>query len=154
SSGRGLRGGNDVPELRRVLAVVASHTHDLSRPRDGHPGSDARSSYMTRHDATPQVITPVDPRRFRFIFPPVMKASDIRRGHVILIDRQLGIELPSVIELTVMETSPVMRGATKTASTKSAKLSNGVTIQVPEFITEGERVRVDPREGVYLERAK
>src|SRR5439155_1085180 len=31
---------------------------------------------------------PVDPRRFRFIFPPVMKASDIRRGHVILIDRQ------------------------------------------------------------------
>src|SRR5438876_12185148 len=68
--------------------------------------------------------------------------------------RPVGIELPSVIELTVMETSPVMRGATKTASTKSAKLSNGVTIKVPEFITEGERVRVDPREGVYLERAK
>src|SRR5438552_16309011 len=43
---------------------------------------------MTRHDATPQVITPVDPRRFRFIFPPVMKASDIRRGHVIMIDGQ------------------------------------------------------------------
>jgi elongation factor P len=47
-----------------------------------------------------------------------------------------------------------MRGATKTASTKPAKLSNGVTVQVPEFISEGERVRVDPRQGVYLERAK
>lgn len=35
-----------------------------------------------------------------------------------------------------------------------ARLSNGVTIQVPEFINEGERVRVNPREGVYLERAK
>jgi elongation factor P len=68
--------------------------------------------------------------------------------------RPVGIELPSVVELTVAQTSPVMRGATKTASTKPAKLSNGVTIQVPEFISEGEKVRVDPREGAYLERAK
>jgi len=68
--------------------------------------------------------------------------------------RPVGIELPSVVELTVVQTSPVMRGATKTASTKPAKLSNGVTIQVPEFISEGEKVRVDPREGAYLERAK
>src|SRR6266508_4287558 len=68
--------------------------------------------------------------------------------------RPVGIELPSVVELTVVQTSPVMRGATKTASTKPAKLSNGVMIQVPEFISEGEKVRVDPREGVYLERAK
>src|SRR5437879_1407189 len=48
--------------------------------------------------------------------------------------RPVGIELPSVVELTVVQTSPVMRGATKTASTKPAKLSNGVTIQVPEFV--------------------
>ncbi len=68
--------------------------------------------------------------------------------------RPVGIELPAVVELMVVQTSPVMRGATKTASTKPAKLSNGVTIQVPEFINEGEKVRVDPREGVYLERAK
>jgi len=39
--------------------------------------------------------------------------------------RPVGIELPSVVELTVVQTSPVMRGATKTASTKPAKLSNG-----------------------------
>jgi elongation factor P len=59
-----------------------------------------------------------------------------------------------VTELEVIETSPVMKTATKTASTKPAKLSNGVTIQVPEFISEGERIRVNPRDGVYLERAK
>jgi elongation factor P len=68
--------------------------------------------------------------------------------------RPIAIELPSVVELQVVETSPVMRSATKTASTKPAKLSNGVTVQVPEFITEGEKIRVDPRQGVYLERAK
>src|SRR6185312_15947207 len=57
---------------------------------------------------------------------------------------------PIVIELKVIETSPVMKTATKTASTKPAKLSNGVTVQVPEFISPGETVRVDPRSGQYL----
>ena len=68
--------------------------------------------------------------------------------------RPISIELPSSAELEVIETAPVMKTATKTASTKPAKLSNGVTIQVPEFISEGERVRVNPRDGAYLERAK
>lgn len=68
--------------------------------------------------------------------------------------RPISIELPSVAELEVVETSPVMKTATKTATTKPAKLSNGVIIQVPEFISEGERVRVNPRDGAYLERAK
>jgi elongation factor P len=68
--------------------------------------------------------------------------------------KPIGIELPSVVELEIVETAPVMRSATKTASTKPARLSNGVTIQVPEFLSQGEKVRVNPREGVYLERAK
>src|SRR2546429_163262 len=76
-----------------------------------------------------------------------MKATYIRRGYVVMIDAQpcrVDIEMQSVGELTVVQTSPVMGGAKKTASTKPAKLSNGVTIQVPEFISEGEKVRVDP----------
>jgi len=68
--------------------------------------------------------------------------------------KPIGLELPSVVELEIVETSPVMKTATKTASGKPAKLSNGVTIQVPEFLSAGEKVRVNPREGVYLERAK
>ena len=68
--------------------------------------------------------------------------------------RPIAILLPSVAEVEVVETAPTMKTATKTASSKPAKLSNGLTIQVPEFINEGERVRVNPREGVYLERAK
>jgi elongation factor P len=68
--------------------------------------------------------------------------------------RPIAILLPPTAELEVVETAPIMKTATKTASTKPAKLSNGVTIQVPEFISEGERVRVNPRDGAYLERAK
>lgn len=68
--------------------------------------------------------------------------------------RPIGIKLPKVMELEVVDTTPVMKTATKTASTKPARLSNGVTVQVPEFITNGEKVRVDPATGAYLDRAK
>jgi len=68
--------------------------------------------------------------------------------------RPIGIELPASLELEVVQTEPALAGATKTAMTKPAKLSNGVTVQVPPFVNQGEKIRVDPREGKYLERAK
>jgi elongation factor P len=71
-----------------------------------------------------------------------------------LAGRAIGVQLPAVGEYRIVETSPVMKGATKTASTKPAKLNNGVTVQVPEFLGEGDKIRVDPRSGAYLERAK
>jgi elongation factor P len=68
--------------------------------------------------------------------------------------RPIGIELPSSIELEIVETAPVMKSATKTASFKPAKLENGVTVSVPEFISSGERIRVNPNSGEYIDRAK
>ncbi len=68
--------------------------------------------------------------------------------------RPIGIVLPNAIELTIVDTAPVMRSATKSASTKPAKLENGATVNVPEFISSGERVRVNPNTGEYLDRAK
>ncbi len=68
--------------------------------------------------------------------------------------KPIGIELPNAIELEVVDTTPVMKTATKTASTKPAVLENGVTVNVPEFISQGERVRVSTSTGEYLDRAK
>jgi len=68
--------------------------------------------------------------------------------------RPVGIRLPNSMTLEIVETAPVMKTATKTASTKPAKLENGVTIQVPEFIGTGDKVRVNPSTGEYQERAK
>lgn len=68
--------------------------------------------------------------------------------------RPIGIQLPSALTLEVADTTPVMKTATKTASSKPATLSNGVTINVPEFIQTGERVRVNPTTGEYIDRAK
>ncbi|MEO6444182.1 MAG: elongation factor P, partial [Gemmatimonadaceae bacterium] len=68
--------------------------------------------------------------------------------------RPIGIELPQNLTFEIVETSPVMKTATKTSSYKPAKLENGVTINVPEFVGTGERVRVNPSTGEYLDRAK
>jgi elongation factor P len=66
----------------------------------------------------------------------------------------IGISPPSTVELEVTETQPTLRGATASASYKPAKLETGVTIQVPPFIQIGDRIRVDPAEGTYLERVR
>ncbi len=66
----------------------------------------------------------------------------------------IGVDLPPSVELTVIETPPELKGATASNSPKPAKLETGVTVQVPPFIKEGDRIRVDPSKGVYLERAR
>jgi elongation factor P len=68
--------------------------------------------------------------------------------------RPVGIKLPNSLVLEVVDTAPVMKTATKTASTKPATLENGVTINVPEFVGTGDKVKVNPATGEYQERAK
>ena len=67
--------------------------------------------------------------------------------------KPLTIELPASVVLKVVETAPVMKGASVTARTKTAKLETGLTVQVPEYMTEGELVNVDTRAGKFLSRA-
>ena len=66
----------------------------------------------------------------------------------------IGIDLPPSMELTVTSTEPTLKSATVSNVNKPATLENGVTITVPPFINEGDRIRVDPSEGRYIERAK
>jgi elongation factor P len=66
----------------------------------------------------------------------------------------IGITMPPSMELAVVETEPTLKGATVSNVNKPAKLENGVTILVPPFVNEGDRIRVDPSEGRYIERAK
>ncbi len=65
----------------------------------------------------------------------------------------LYVELPAAVELTVSQTDPGLQGDRSTGGTKPATLETGAQIQVPLFITTGERVRVDTRTGDYLGRA-
>ena len=66
----------------------------------------------------------------------------------------VGINLPNTVDLKVVETEPVLKGATQTATSKPATLETGLVVQVPQFVKEGDVIRVDTREDKYLERVK
>ena len=74
---------------------------------------------------------------------------------VLFVDEQAsGVQVPSAVDLAVTETQPGLKGDTASGGgTKPATLETGVSIEVPLFIEEGERVRVDTRSGAYVSRA-
>ncbi|HEY5990097.1 MAG TPA: elongation factor P [Streptosporangiaceae bacterium] len=65
----------------------------------------------------------------------------------------LYVDLPAAVELTVQQTDPGVQGDRSTGGTKPATLETGAQIQVPLFITTGEKIKVDTRTGEYLGRA-
>ena len=67
--------------------------------------------------------------------------------------KPVGIDLPGVVEMTVIETEPGIKSATASSVTKPAKTETGLVVQVPPFINEGEKIRVDTAEGAYMSRA-
>lgn len=73
---------------------------------------------------------------------------------VIVIDGQpVGIDLPSSVELEVTETDPSIKGASASARTKPAVLSTGLTIQVPEHISTGDKIKINTEERKFMGRA-
>lgn len=67
--------------------------------------------------------------------------------------KAVGIELPQTIEMAVVKTEPGLKSATASSVTKPAELETGLVVQVPPFINEGDKIRVDTAEGAYLSRA-
>lgn len=65
----------------------------------------------------------------------------------------VGIELPSAVDLVIVETDPSIKGGSATARTKPAKLSTGLVVQVPEYIASGEKIRVNTAEHRFISRA-
>ncbi len=68
-------------------------------------------------------------------------------------DQCVGIQLPVTVELKVVQCDPGIKGASATSRSKPATLETGLIVQVPEYLTEGERIKVDTRSGEYLSRA-
>lgn len=66
--------------------------------------------------------------------------------------KPVGVDPPLTIDLKVTETEPYLKGATQSASNKPATLETGITVTVPQFIKEGDIVRIDTRDDSYLER--
>jgi elongation factor P len=69
-------------------------------------------------------------------------------------EKAIGVDLPTTVDLKVVDTPPGMKGATASGSGKPATLETGLQVTVPQFVEIGEVVRIDTAEGKYLERAK
>ncbi|MGI6083204.1 MAG: elongation factor P [Limnochordia bacterium] len=64
----------------------------------------------------------------------------------------IGVDLPTSVEMEIVHTEPGFRGDTATGGTKPATLATGVVVQVPLFVEQGDKIRVDTRTGEYLSR--
>jgi elongation factor P len=68
--------------------------------------------------------------------------------------KAIGVSLPNFVDLRVTEAEPWAKGDTAAGSTKPATLETGYILQVPPFVNEGEKIRIDTRTGQYVERVK
>ena len=85
--------------------------------------------------------------RASFLVADILLKVDFFEG------RPVDIALPATVDLKVVQTEPGIKGGSATNVTKPATLETGVVVQVPPFINEGERIRVDTADGKYIERA-
>jgi len=69
-------------------------------------------------------------------------------------NKPIGVLLPDTVDLTVVETEPSIQKATASAVMKPAKLETGLVINVPPFVGEGDKVKVDTSEGRYIQRVQ
>jgi len=83
-----------------------------------------------------------------YLIPNVVFTIEMYEG------KPVGINPPLTIELKVVKTAPFLKGATQTASNKPATLETGITLNVPQFISEGDIIRIDTRDDKYIERVK
>ncbi len=103
----------------------------------------------------------MDSQTFEQVSIPVDNLGDARwyllenqEYKVVFLDNEaISVDLPTAVILEVVQTEPAARGDTVTNITKPAKLQTGLTVKVPPFVKEGDKVKVDTRSGEYLERA-
>ena len=80
--------------------------------------------------------------------------KDLEGMIALLVDGQIvGVEIPLTVELDITETAPGLKAASASARTKSALLSTGLEIQVPEYLESGERIKVNTTNGKFVSRA-
>jgi len=122
---------------------------------------DTRSQTLQFLYSTESEVVLMDPESYEQVSVSPAMAAEAMKWVVENMDVQVfyldgvpfDVEPPTTVELTVTHTEPGLRGDTAQGGSKPATLETGVTIQVPLFIEQGERIKVDTRSGEYLSRA-
>jgi len=84
----------------------------------------------------------------KYLVPNIVFTIEMHEGSPV------GVRPPLTVDLKVVETEPYLKGATQSATSKPATLETGLVVTVPQFIKEGDVIRVDTREDKYVERAR
>lgn len=86
------------------------------------------------------------------------KAGFLQDGMEVVVEfyetTPLGVDLPATVELTVVETEPVVKGQTQKSSNKPALMDNGMRVMVPTFVNQDDKIKVNTEDGTYNERVK
>lgn len=111
-------------------------------------GTDYVLADVETYDQIPVQTEMIGEDKILFMKENIRLTCDLIDGKIVNVD------LPQVVELTVTDTPPAIKGATATNQAKEAILETGAKVRVPPFIENGEVIRVDTRSGEYMERAK
>jgi len=93
----------------------------------------------------------VGPEIFEGVRGYLLEGTEVVLG--VYEERVVSVDPPQVVELTVTDTPPVVKGATAQAQSKEAICETGLKVMVPPYLTAGERIRVDTRDGHFVSRA-
>ena len=114
-----------------------------------NPNSDSQSKPTPRHHQSSyeELRIPRDEAWAKYL-KEGMDISVLQWG-----DRVISVDLPITVELVITETDPGLKGNTASGGSKPATLETGAVVQVPLFVQQGEKVKVDTRTDTYLSRA-
>ena len=106
--------------------------------------------FMDKEDYTPY------PLRKEAIADELLFITETTEGiYVVIVDgNPVGLDLPGIVELDIVETDPSIKGASASARTKPATLTTGLVVQVPEYIASGERIKINVEERKFISRAE
>ncbi|MBI5439681.1 MAG: elongation factor P [Deltaproteobacteria bacterium] len=93
----------------------------------------------------------VSPEMFEPVKGYLLEGTEVQLGFYQ--GRVVSIDPPMVVELTVVDTPPTIKGATAQAQLKEATLETGLKVMVPPYLAPGERIRIDTRDGHFVSRA-
>jgi elongation factor P len=110
--------------------------------------NDGENYYFMDNETYEQIQLSADDVGDAALFMP----ENITVNILVFNQKPVGIQLPNFVELEVVETDPGLKGDTVSGGTKPAKLSTGGVINVPLFINEGDVLKIDTRDGTYIER--
>ena len=133
-----VRAGSDID-------VITTQTHDAQ-----YLYEDGTSYHFMDNETFDQIALPMEDFQDTMVW---MKENDMV---VLLTDdggKVLSVEIPNFVTLEVVEASVALRADTAAKVLKTVKIENGAEISVPDFVKEGDIIKIDTRSGEYVERA-